>query len=133
MRADAATEQAIFAAVDAFFDHLAERRLEETLAAFVPDRDAALYGSEVGEIAVGPEALRRFFESFYARPNGPRFAVGERRASVRGDVAWFTCAASVAIGEVVAEPYRLTGVLERREGRWLWVLFNGSELRPDRG
>ena len=76
MRADAATEQAIFAAVDAFFDHLAERRLEETLAAFVPDRDAALYGSEVGEIAVGPEALHRFFESFYARPNGPRFAVG---------------------------------------------------------
>ena len=75
MYADAPTEAAVFAAVDALFDHLANRRLEETLAAFAPDLDAALYGSEVGEVVVGPEALRLFFERLYSKV-GPRFTFG---------------------------------------------------------
>ncbi len=132
MRADPETERAVFAAVDAFFDHFANRRLEEALAAFVPDADVALYGSEVSEIIVGREALRRFFERLFARANGPRFTLEERRASIRGDVAWFTSAATVRIGGTAVSPYRLTGVLERRDGRWLWALFNGSEPLRDR-
>jgi ketosteroid isomerase-like protein len=132
MRADAETERAVFAAVDALLDHLAARRLEEALAAFLPDPDAALYGSEVGEVFVGRAALRTFFTALFRRPTGPRFMLTDRHASVRGDVAWFTAAARVAIGDQVFAPYRLSGVLEKRDGRWLWALFNGSEPLPDR-
>ena len=125
-------EAEVGAAIDAFFDCLADRRLEDTLAAFTLRGDASLYGSEVSEIVIGHAALRRFFGQIYARPHGPRFRLRDRRMSIRGDVAWFTAAAEVAFGEQVLAPYRVTGILEKREGRWLWALFNGSEPRPDR-
>ena len=132
MRADPQTEAAIFDAVDAFLDHLANRRLDETLRAFASDADVALYGSEISEVMIGQAELRRFFERIYARARGPRFTLAERRASASGNVAWFTSAAQVQIGDLILSSYRLTGVLERRDGRWLWVLFNGSEPRSDR-
>ena len=119
-------------AIDAFFDCLADRRLEDTLAAFTPEGDASLYGSEASEIVIGHTALRRFFGQIYARPHGPRFKLRERRMSIRGNVAWFTAEAQVAFGDQVLAPYRVTGILEQREGRWLLALFNGSEPRSDR-
>ena len=132
MRADPTVEAELAAALDRFFDHVAHCRLEETLACFAPDDDVALYGSEVSETVIGQDALRRFFESLYRSSDGPRFRFGDRRATVRGEVAWFTAEAEVAIGGQVIAPYRLTGILERRDGRWLWRLFNGSEPQPDR-
>lgn len=125
-------EAEIVSTIDDFFDCLADRRLEDALAAFTPEGDASLYGSEVSEIVIGRAALRSFFGQIFAKPHGPRFKLRDRRVSIRGDVAWFTAAAEVAFGEQVLAPYRVTGILEKREGRWLWALFNGSEPRPDR-
>jgi ketosteroid isomerase-like protein len=125
-------EAGVGEAIDTFFGCLADRRLEDTLAAFTPEGDASLYGSEVSEIVIGHAALRSFFGQVYAKAHGPRFKLRDRRVSVRRDVAWFTAAAEVAFGEQVLAPYRVTGILEKREGRWLWALFNGSEPRPDR-
>ena len=132
MRADPATEREVLAALDDFFEHLANQRLEEVLEAFAPDADVALYGSEVSEVTVGPDALRSFLKRIFERPDGPRFAFRQRRLSSSGGVAWFVADAEVTVGPHVASPYRLSGVLEKRGGRWLWLLFNGSEPRPDR-
>jgi len=120
------------AEIGAFFDCLADRRLEDTLAAFTPEGDASLYGSEVSEIVIGHAALRRFFGEVYARPHGPRFKLRDRRVSMREGVAWFTAEAQVAFGDRTITPYRVTGILEKREGRWFWAFFSGSEPRPDR-
>ena len=125
-------EPELVAAIDAFFESLANRQLEDSLAAFTPEGDASLYGSEESEVVIGHAALRRFFEQIYAKPYGPRFALRDRRVSMRGDIAWFTANAEVAFGDQTVAPYRVTGILEKREGRWLWALFNGSEPRPDR-
>jgi ketosteroid isomerase-like protein len=124
-------EAEVVSAIDGFFESLAHRRLEETLAAFTPEADASLYGSEISEVVVGHAALRSFFGQIYAKPHGPRFRFRDRRVSVRGDVAWFTAEAEVAFGDEIITPYRVTGILEKREGRWLWALFSGSEPRPD--
>jgi ketosteroid isomerase-like protein len=132
MRADSATEREVFAALDNFFEHLANQRLEEVLAAFAPDADVALYGSEVSEVVIGPDALRGFFERLFERPDGPRFAFRQRRLSSSGGIAWFVADAEVTIGPHIASPYRLSGVLEKRGERWLWLLFNGSEPQPNR-
>jgi ketosteroid isomerase-like protein len=132
MRADPETEREVFAAVDAFFDHIAHSRADAALASFAPDADIALYGSEASEVVIGPDALRAFLAKLLNGPVGPRFKFLQRSASVSGRVAWFTAEAEVAIGAEVLAPYRLTGVLEKRRGRWLWMLFNGSEPRPDR-
>ena len=132
MPADPDTEREIRAAVSAFFDALANRRLDDLVAAFSDESDVALYGSEVSEISIGPQAVRRFLERICALPSGPRFTFGEWQISVDGDVAWLTVPARVAIGETVADPYRLTLILRKRRGRWLIALFNGSEPAPDR-
>jgi hypothetical protein len=63
MRPDAETERVLICAVDAFFDHLANRRLEEALAAFAPDADAALCGSEESEAVCRQPRRRRFCAS----------------------------------------------------------------------
>jgi ketosteroid isomerase-like protein len=132
MRADPTVEREVSAAVEAFVDALAARDLDTLLAAFVNNSDVALYGSEISEVAIGPEALRHFLQRICALPSGPRLTASEWRISTNSDVAWLTAPARVAIGETVADPYRVTLVLEKRNGRWLIALFNGSEPMPDR-
>jgi hypothetical protein len=131
LRVAPATEAAILAAVDALFDYLADRRPAEALACFDDDDDVALFGSEASEAFRGRAALRRFLEALLARV-GPRFILERPLISTQGDAAWFTTEGRVEIGGVAHGPYRLTGVLRRRDGRWYWVLFNGSEPLPDR-
>ena len=126
-------EAEILAAIDRFLGALAGRRLDEVIDAFSEDADTYLYGSEVSEIVIGPAAIRRFFERFFQARAGPRFTLGARNVSVSGDIAWFVAECEVVVGDQTVAPYRLCGVLQRRDGRWRWRLFNGSEPRPDRG
>ena len=128
MLANAETRWAVLSAIDTLIDHIANGRQHETLASFTGDPDCALLGSGEGEAAIGPEALRAFFADLYARPDRLLLALPERRISAAGNIAWFSGEGTYRLstgGE--AQPYRLTGVLERRGGRWLWQLFSGSE------
>jgi hypothetical protein len=128
MHAIAETRWAVLSAIDALLDHIANGRHRETLACFTGDPDCALLGPEEGEAAIGPQALRAFFADLYARDDRILFALPDRRISAAGPVAWFSGEGTYRLstgGE--PRPYRLTGVLERRAGVWLWQLFSGSE------
>ena len=101
---------------------------------FAPDADALLVGSEPDEVASGPEEIAQFFRAILSQPLTIAFEWRETRASVLGDQAWV-----FAVGEAILRtngterrsPYRLTGVFELRDGRWLWKHFHGSEpARP---
>jgi ketosteroid isomerase-like protein len=128
--ANAEVKWAVYTAVDALLDHLANGRFAESLASFTDDPDVTLIGSEVGEVVVGPAALRKFFADLYARPYRILFELPERTVSAAGNVAWFTGEGTYRLStgsEAIA--YRLAGVLERRRARWLWQVFSGSEPR----
>jgi hypothetical protein len=128
MIANAETKWAVIQAVDALLDHIANGRHRESIACFIGDGDAALIGSEASECAVGPEGLRGFFASLYAQPYRVLFKLDDRRISAVGNVAWFSGEGTYRLSSGDEDkPYRLVGVLERREGRWLWQLFSGSE------
>ena len=130
MRANDDDEKAIFAAVDLFLEGVAAKRLEETLAAFSGDPDCTLIGSEAGEEALGPAALRSFFVAMFARPSTFSVAWRSRRASINGDTAWFWAEAEAQMSTRDGRgAYRITGVLVRRDGRWLWQLYHGAEPR----
>lgn len=132
MRPDLQTATAIRTGIDALFTALAEGRADAALACFAND-DVALFGSEAGEAALGPAALTAFLQSLLARA-GPRFSLSEPVSlSVNGDTAWFACDATVAtpVSETPL-PYRVVGILVRRDGRWRWALFSGSEPAPAR-
>jgi hypothetical protein len=128
MRAKAEAKWGVLKAVDGLLEHIANGRHRESVAAFTGDEDAMLIGSEPGEIAIGPEALSAFFAELYAKPYRVIFTLPERRVSALGTVAWLTGEGTYRVSTGGEElPYRLTAVLERRRGIWLWQLFSGSE------
>lgn len=97
---------------------------------FAPDADALLVGSEADEIASGHAEIAEFFRAILGQPLTIAFEWRETRASVLGDQAWVFATGEAILranGTERRSPYRLTGVFQRRDGKWLWKHFHGSE------
>lgn len=119
------------------FAREALERLSDLLAArdfaFVDEFDpssALLIGSEEGEVASTTAEMRSLLASVYALPVQIGWEWEEVVADASGDVAWVYAEGRLAMaGDVGVEhkPYRMSGVLQRTNGRWLWRLFHGSE------
>jgi ketosteroid isomerase-like protein len=127
VQADAQTREEILLALGEFRAAVSERRLEGVLSMFAPDADATLIGSSVGEIARGPIELRAFLEQVFASPQTISWEWDDVSVSASGEVAWLWLEGALVLDGRSDRPYRISGVLERRHGRWLWTLFHGSE------
>lgn len=129
MDSDAKTIAEVLDTLDRLNMLLAEKN-EAIVDEFASEPDVVLIGSSAGEIARGPAALAVFFNQIRRLPSQLRWEWLARHVTAVGDVAWLFADGEVVIrnhdGEIRA-PYRLTGVLQRREGRWRWRLFHGSE------
>ena len=104
--------------------------LPATLALFVHDAEALVLGSEAGELARGTAALTELFTSLFALPVRLGWVWDQPYVAVLGDVAWLCAQGMVCVrhgAEDTQRPYRMTGVLVRRDGEWRWAQFHGSE------
>lgn len=91
---------------------------------------ALLIGSEDGEVASTRAEMKCLLASVYELPVRVGWEWDEVVASASGDVAWVYAEGRLAMsGDTGVEhkPYRMSGVLQRSEDRWLWRLFHGSE------
>jgi uncharacterized protein (TIGR02246 family) len=130
MRADPKTEQEVLAVFDRFNEAVPARDLPATMALFAQEADVLLLASEAGEVAIGRGDVLRFFTRIFSRPVRYSWEWSRRGVSSAGDIAWVFAEGEVVVRGVEGEkrgPYRITGVLVRREGRWLLVQFHGSE------
>ena len=127
MQADAQTREEVLLTLAAFRSAISERRLEGALALFAPDADVTLIGSSAGELARGPLELRAFLERLLAGPETIGWEWDDVSISASGDVAWLWLEGGLVLDGRSDRAYRISGVLERRSGRWLWTLFHGSE------
>jgi ketosteroid isomerase-like protein len=127
VQADAATREEVLVALGEFRAAVSDRRLEGVLSLVAPDADATLIGSSLGEIARGPIELRAFLEQLFALPQAIAWEWDDVSVSASGDVAWLWLEGALVIDGRSVRAYRISGVLERRSGRWLWTLFHGSE------
>jgi ketosteroid isomerase-like protein len=125
--ADAEIREEVLLALGELRAAVAERRIEGALTLFAPDADATLIGSAAGEAARGPIELRAMLEEIFDAEATYSWQWGDVQVSALGDVAWLNTEGMLVIDGVPERPYRISGVLERRSGRWLWVLFHGSE------
>jgi ketosteroid isomerase-like protein len=117
--------------IDAAVRHLG-RMMFDRDGAFADEftEDGVLVGSEAGEIARGRDAIRTLIANFHALPDRYIWDWHTLDIAAAGNVGWV-----FAEGEVVrsgvegrqSRPYRLSGVLEREDGRWRWRLFHGAE------
>jgi ketosteroid isomerase-like protein len=127
VQADAETREEVLLVLGEFRAAVAEKRLEGVLSLFAPDADATLIGSSLGEIARGPIELRAFLERIFDEPQSLSWEWDVVSVSSCGDVAWLWLEGALVLDGRSARGYRISGVLERRQGRWLWSLFHGSE------
>ncbi len=129
MRNNATTRQEVEASLQRLSELVSARDMA-VLDEFVADPDVMLLGSEAGEFKVGREQLAAHFQEIFKLPFSIAFDWTETRVSSIDDVAWVYASGDIVLkgadGEMRA-PYRLTGVLERRDGRWRWRQFHGSE------
>jgi ketosteroid isomerase-like protein len=129
VQADAQTREEVLLTLGEFRAAVAQKRIEGVLALMAPDADATLIGSSLGEIARGPQELRGFLEELFANPGTISWEWDDVSVSCAGEVAWLWLEGALVLDGVSARAYRISGVLERRAGRWLWALFHGSEPR----
>jgi ketosteroid isomerase-like protein len=127
MQADAQTREEVLLALGEFRAAVSQRRLEGVLSLFAPDADATLIGSSLGEIARGPIELRSFLQQILAGPQTIAWEWDDVSISCAGDVAWLWLEGALVLDGRSDRAYRISGVLERRQARWLWTLFHGSE------
>ena len=124
-----AGEEAVIATLHRFGSLLAAQDAA-IIHEFAPDADALFVGSEADEVASGPDQIAEFFRALLAQPVTIVFEWRETRASVAGEQAWLFAAGDAAVRTEDSQrrmPYRLTGVFQRRGGKWLWKHFHGSE------
>ena len=127
MQADAQTREEVLLALGEFRAAVADRRIEGVLHLIAPDADATVIGSSLGEIARGPLGIRAFLERLFDQPQSISWEWDDVSVSCSGDVAWLWLEGALVLDGRSERAYRITGVLERRSGRWLWTLFHGSE------
>jgi uncharacterized protein (TIGR02246 family) len=97
------------------------------------DPDLVFFGSGDGEEAVGRDGLRTLLGLLAPRIEGGRFTIewDSLRADRLGDVAVISgigrIRSSGTLSRFDRTPYRLTGVIVERDGRWRWKVYHGSE------
>jgi len=128
---DVSRETGVLATFDALYAAACEARDADAMVElFVIDDDVSFWGSGQTEQHLGPEELRAFAEAITRSERSLRFSWHERRVHVAGSVVWVNALGEVAAeaaGSVAVVPYRVTAVLLRRDGRWLWHTHHGSE------
>jgi ketosteroid isomerase-like protein len=122
----------VLAAIDAFDAALRARDRGAAEAAWALDReDVTILGSAVGEVFVGPDAVRACLGALTSRSTRHGWRWIERRVSQVDDLAWFVADAqwqTVQPDNAVTErPYRVTGVLVLGGDGWQWCQYHGSE------
>ena len=125
---DDANEAELIEVLETFCSGFSRRDPDAVLRVCAPDLDLVVVTSE-DSLLRGPTELRRFLDHYVEGETTYSWEWDRYDASTAGSVAWLLAEGTeIAASEdhVVRHPYRMTAVLERREGRWLLRQVHGS-------
>jgi hypothetical protein len=122
-------------------DELVVRETLDRLGRLIRSRDLAfadefdptsflLVGSDAGEVASTRTEMEGLLASVYALPVRVSWQWEKVITKVAGDVALVFAEGHLVMSgsdETTRKPYRMSGVLQRSNDRWLWRLFHGAE------
>ena len=132
-----AEKAAVAVVVDQFAEVWANEDMNLLSQIFSHGPDLFRFGTDEAEVWVGYEALAASLETQFAAYEDTEVTSEDQRVTVHssGEVAWFS---EIANWHVTAEGERfendgmhVTGVLEKRDGNWVFVQINVSV--PDDG
>jgi hypothetical protein len=128
MSTEDAGEAGLIEVLDRFSSGFACRDAGAVLALCVRDPDLIVVTSEE-PLLRGPAELRRFLDRYVEGPTTYSWQWDRHDISISGAVAWLLAEGTETAARedhVVRHAYRMTMVLERREGRWLLRQVHGS-------
>lgn len=124
MKADAATEREISAAITRMVDAYGGRDMEALSVAFAPDDDVVMYGTGADERRVGLAEIRAQSQRDWDQSDAIAMRFDSQAISAAGDVAWAALDGAFEVsagGQSMEIPARVSVIFENREGRWLVV------------
>jgi ketosteroid isomerase-like protein len=124
MKADAGTEKEILGLLEDYAEGYAAKEMDRILKHVAADPDVVFIGTGPDEWETGLDDLRSGFERDFKQAEDIHLEFTDVMISSAGEVAWLSSKLNfrVLIGDnKIIIHGRFTGVLERREGRWLFV------------
>ncbi len=122
----------IHAVLRDFQDGYTQRNVDDATSfvqrLFSPGDESLVMGTEPGEWIFGEARIARFVANDWARWGDVRIDVEPAMISSKGDVAWLATSGTVTFSDSI-NPIRFTGVLVRREERWV---FRQMQFQWDR-
>ncbi|MCW4029965.1 MAG: nuclear transport factor 2 family protein [Candidatus Bathyarchaeota archaeon] len=129
MKADSKTQNEVTSTLKQMFDAYQKRDLTAMLAVVAPDKDVIVIGSGADERSLGPEEFGKSAKRDWAQSETASINLGDTKVSMAGVIAWFAADVTFQFairGEQSKLPGRLTGVMEKREGKWLLMQMHFS-------
>jgi ketosteroid isomerase-like protein len=129
MKADAKTEGAVMSVLGRFIKAYHDKDLAGILKLFAPDQDVVFYGNGEDEKSIGIAGIREQAEHDWSQSATVSLKIKWSSVSSVESVAWI--AADIEInadigGMEMSMPARLTAVLEKRAGEWLFMQWHTS-------
>jgi ketosteroid isomerase-like protein len=129
MKADQQTQTEVTQTFKGMFEAYKKQDLQGVLSFWAPDPDIVVIGSGEDEKGVGVAQLTDSLNRDWAQGVVSSIGVKNFIVSAAASVAWLSADINfhgkAAVGEFDM-PLRLTGVMEKRYGRWLWVQMHLS-------
>jgi ketosteroid isomerase-like protein len=129
MKADQQTQTEVTQVFKGMFEAYKKRDLQGVLSFWAPDPDITVVGSGGDEKSIGATQFGEQLKRDWAQGEIQSIGVKSFAVSAAAPVAWLSADINfhgkTATGEFDL-PVRLTGVMENRYGRWLWVQMHIS-------
>ncbi|MGD6806403.1 MAG: nuclear transport factor 2 family protein [Candidatus Bathyarchaeia archaeon] len=136
MKADQQTQTEVTQVFKGMFEAYKKQDLQGVLSFWAPDPDITIIGSGGDEKSIGAAQFSEQLKRDWAQGTVQSIGVKNFAISSAGSVAWLsadiTFHGKTSDGEFDL-PVRLTGVMEKRYGRWMWVQMHISSPNSGQG
>jgi ketosteroid isomerase-like protein len=129
MKADVKTEAEIMTTLNRFIKAYQDKDLAGILKLFAPDPDVVFYGNGEDEKSIGIVGIREQAEHDWSQSSAVSLEIKWSSVSSAGAVAWLAADIEIHAGVGGIEmrlPARLTALLEKRAGEWLFMQWHAS-------
>jgi ketosteroid isomerase-like protein len=129
MKADVKTEAEVMTTLNRFIKAYQDKDLAGILKLFAPDPDVVFYGNGEDEKSIGIVGIREQAEHDWSQSSAVSLEIKWSSVSSAGAVAWLAADIEIHAGVGGIEmrlPARLTAILEKRAGEWLFMQWHAS-------
>ena len=129
MKADPKTQAEVAQTFKGMFEAYKKRDLKATLSFWAPDPDVVVIGSGTEEKGIGLAQLTENLKRDWSQGEVLTIGVKDFLVSESGLVAWLSADSTFHVRVPEGEfdlAGRITGVMEQRNGKWLWVQMHFS-------